>query len=428
MVGRITAHLRTSLFRNTYLLVIMRVFGAATGFIFWALAARSADAGEIGRASGVISVATLFAGLAQLGLGYGLVRHLAGSKNPNGLLNLAIVLSGAASLVLALVYLLTMQLWSPELLPLRSTAAGALIFVLLVVSTTVTQLLHWAFLAARQVSYSLWKMSIQSVLAIALLVVLRPHMSGYLATVTAYMLSTVLALAIAFWPFLPLAQPGYRFSWAFDRSWRSSFAQYSITNYIADQLQRAPDTVLPLIVIEYFGPGAGASFFVIWTLGRSMAAWAGSIAEALFAEGAHDRAKATVYIYKSVTLGLALAGGLAIAAIAGAQFILVAFGRAYIEHGVELLVCVALSGIPTVLVSIWISLLRIQDRLRAVSIIMALNVALGMALCVGSLRWGFIGAGVGWLSAQLLTLAGVAWWWRWQRSKSSLLDQPTAAG
>jgi O-antigen/teichoic acid export membrane protein len=417
MVTQIKTHLRNSLFFNTYLLIGMRMFGAATGFLFWALAARTTGAADVGLASGAVSAATLIAGLAQLGLGYGLIRHLASADDPNGLLNQSIVLSGLVSLGLALLFLAILPLWSPALLPLRADLATSLVFVILVVGTTTTQLLHWAFLAARRLSFSLWKMSIQSVLAIILLPALQPFMPGHLAISTAYMLSTLLGLAVSFWPFLPLARPGYRFSLRFSMSLRSSFANYSFVNYAADQLQRAPDTLLPLIVIDRFGTSAGAYFFIVWSLGRSIAAWAGSIAESLFAEGSNDRADASTHTRRSVKAGLLMAGGLAAATMLSGRFILSLYGQEYIEQGVRLLYLVALSGIPGVLLSIFINFLRIKDRLRAVSAISAANSGCAMLLSVAMLQVSFIASGLGWLMAQILVLAAAGLWWRWRGSR-----------
>lgn len=412
MVTAIRTHLRTALFLNTYLLVIMRVFGAATGFLFWAIAARAMSAEEVGLASGAVSAATLFAGIAQLGLGYGLVRHLSSSERPNALLNLAIVVSGALALALALIYLLTLPLSSPVLLPLRATVVSSVVFVALVVSTTTTQLFHWAFLASRRLSFSLWKMLIQSVLAIILLLALWPLMSGYLATATAYMLSTVIGLALCFWPFLPRALPGYRFSLDFKNVPRISFGHYSLANYLADQLQRAPDTILPLVVITWLGPSAGACFFVVWTFGRSMAAWAGSVAESLFAEGAREPAKVAGHARRAVKLGLLLGGGLTTGSIVGARYFLAIYGPDYVEQGVVLLGVVALAAIPSVLLSIFVSLLRIHDRLRAVSTVMTVSVVSGVLLSVAFLQFGLAGAGVGWLLSQTLIVIAVGVWWR----------------
>jgi O-antigen/teichoic acid export membrane protein len=411
-MNSIKTHLGNSLFLNTYLLVIMRVFGAGTGFIFWALAARMVATDEMGIATGAVSAATLIAGLAQLGLGYGIVRHLGTTEDGTGLLNLSIVVSGLAGAAMAGLFLIALPFWSPALLPLRADLLNALIFLALALSTTTTQLLHWAFLALRRLSFSVWKLSIQSVLAIILLIALQPMMPGHLAIVAAYTLSTILGLAIAFWGFLPAAHPGYHFSLRF--KWAgTAFARYSFVNYLADQFNRSPDALLPLIVISQLGAGAGAIFFVVWTFGRSVGAWAGSIAESLFAEGAGNSARASSQIWRAVRLGLLLSAGLAAAVILSGRLILSVYGPAYVEQGAALLAAVALSGVPTVLLAIFVNYLRTQDRLRAVSAIMACSVGLGMLLCIAMLRVSLAAAGVGWMLGQVLVLAGAGIWWRW---------------
>src|SRR5690242_14193363 len=102
---RLRAHLSDSLFWNTYLLIAMRVFGAGTGALFWALVARSMPPAEVGIASGMVSAATLIGGLSQLGLGYGLVKHLASQEDPSSLINFSIIISGLVSLGLTLLFL-----------------------------------------------------------------------------------------------------------------------------------------------------------------------------------------------------------------------------------------------------------------------------------------------------------------------------------
>jgi len=157
-------------------------------------------------------------------------------------------------------------------------------------------------------------------------------------------------------------------------------------------------------------------FFVVWTLGRSITAWAGSIAESLFAEGAHDPASAKAHTRRSVKLGLLLAGGLTAVTMLFGRLALAVYGQAYIEQGVTLLYFVALSGIPAVLLSIYINFLRINDRLRAVSVIMAANVGCGMLLSVAMMQISFVGSGLGWLVSQTLVLAGAGLWWRRQQT------------
>jgi O-antigen/teichoic acid export membrane protein len=413
MLTQLRAHLNDRLFWNTYLLVIMRVFGAGTGLLFWAWVARLMPPAEVGLASGAVSAASLMGGLAQLGLGYGLVRHLPAQDDPSPLINFSLLLSSLVGLALTVIFLGTLPWWTPVLRPLRADLRMILLIVLLVITTALTQLMHWVFMAARRASFSLWKMTIQSIAALALLPIFRPFMPGYVAAIAAYTLSTVIGLIPSFWPFLIQAHPRYHFF----STWRPlnplSFAGYSLANYTADQLQRAPDTVLPLLILSALGPSAGAYFFVVWTFGRSLPAWAGSLAESMFAEASHAPGMTTLFARRSVLGGLALSGGLALAAIVLGGPVLMLYGSEYLQNGFGLLIAVALATAPTVLLYSYVNIWRVRNQLRAVLMVTAIGVGLGIVFSLLGAHWaGLIGTGLGWLASQLLVALGLMIWLR----------------
>lgn len=420
MIIRLKAHLGGSLALNTSLLVAMRVFGAVTGLLYWAIAARVMPAAAVGLASGAISAASLVAGFAQLGLGYGLVRHLPDSDDSAGMINQSLLLTATAGMLFGALFLVLLPLWSPELLPLRVGGVAVGLFITLTVSTAVTQQLHWVFLAVDRLSFSLWKMALQSVLALALLVALAVALPGFTANVAAYTLSTILALWVCFQPLLPLAQPGYRPVLRWKRRLRWSFAGYSLGNFFADQFQRVPDTLLPLIVIQQLGAASGAYFFVVWTLGRGMTAWVNSAAEALFAAGARDSTRAAGHTWRAIRLSLLLGGGLVAGTALFGRLVLSIYGPAYIEQGFTLLNLIALASIPGALLFTLVSLLRLRSRMRAVSIIMALSAGAGMLSSVALVPAGLAAVGAGWLAAQTAVLLATAGWMALERRRDGL--------
>ncbi len=412
----IKAQLRSPIAMNASMLIAMRVFGAATGMVYWAIAARTMPAAALGLASGAIAAATLLAGLAQLGLGYGLVRHLADADDPDGMISQALLLTGGAGLLFGALFLALLPAWSSELMPLRASPAAAVLFLALAVSTALTQLMHWVFMAAGRLVYSLWKIALQSLLAILLLPVLGLLVAGYTANVAAYTLSTVLGLWVCFRTLLPLARPGYRFSPRRRARLGPSFAGYALVNFAADQFQRAPDALLPLVIIQQLGAEAGAYFFVVWTLGRGMSAWVNSGAEALFVAGARQRGGAG-HTGEAVRIGLLLAGGLSAGTFLAGRAVLAIYGPDYIEQGVELLNLIALASFPGVLLYTLVSWLRIRGRLRAVSTIMALSAGLGMLCSALMAEVSLAGVGAGWLGAQTAVLAGAAAWLLWRERR-----------
>jgi O-antigen/teichoic acid export membrane protein len=412
--SRLRLYMFDSLQINSYLLILIRILGTGFGFLFWALAARTMAAADVGLASAAVSATTLIAGLAQMGLGYGFVRHLYRTNDPVGLFNLSAAIAGLAGLGLAVVFVASISFWAPGLGPIRADPASTAMILLLAPVTALSQLMHWLFLAARSLIYSVVKHSSQALLALVLLFLLRSHLSGYAAPIGAYLMATLLSLGLSLM-FLPRVLPGYKLSFSRAISLRVPFAGYAIANFVADQVQRAPDTLLPLIVIQRLGPTVGAYFFVAWTVGRAMGAWSGSVAESLFAEGSKAPTMALTYALRSALFGLLLVSGLALATICVGRRVLAIYGAGYAEHGAPLLLLVTLAALPTLLLSILVNLLRIQNRMRAVLLLLTLASVCGLLSSWLGTSWiGLTGAGAGWLLSQVLVFLGSACWWRWR--------------
>ncbi len=404
-------HLHDSLVLNTYLLVLMRVLQTGFGFLFWIVAARAMPPDQVGLASGAVAASTLLAGIAHMGMTYGLVKYLPLSSDPNRLLNTSITIAGLAGVIAALVFLAGLGWWSSELLPLRSSLPNALNFVILVVTSTLAILLHAAFLALHGLKYSLLRQVGHAVLSLALLPILLQFLHGYSAAITANVAAWIAVTYLSFSQFLPATRPGYRFRPSLHFPPGGSFGKYSTTNFVGDQIQRAPEAMLPLVVIQEFGRSAGAYFFIVWTIGRGTASFATAVADSFFAEGAHRPGLEGIYGRRAAKIGFLLSASLALATFAAGPYVLALYGRSYMEHGISLLNYVVLAGVPGVFLAILVSFLRLRERLRAVFAVLALSHGLGGLLAVAMMRLGFAGIGIGWLVAQVLVLGAAVLWW-----------------
>jgi O-antigen/teichoic acid export membrane protein len=108
--------------------------------------------------------------------------------------------------------------------------------------------------------------------------------------------------------------------------------------------------------------------------------------------------------------------------IASGRFILLLYGPEYAEQGLSLLYLVTLAAIPTVVLSMFMSFLRIVDRMRAVLVIITVWGTLGLLLTYVGIAWqGLLGAGIGWLLSQVLVLVGSVVWWQ-ARANPKLRD------
>jgi O-antigen/teichoic acid export membrane protein len=278
------------------------------------------------------------------------------------------------------------------------------LFILLVLSFTLSRIVFYVFLAARRMVFGLYKQTVQSGLGVILLLALHPLLPGYVAAITAYTLALLISLLLAF-SFFPQVQPGYRFSLAFKEINVSSFTGYSFANYLLEQIQTIPTTLLPILVLNILGPSFGAYFSIPWSIGLGMVSLAGSVSETLFSEGAYDPTNAAANVRKSARFGFLVTLGMAACAITSGRLMLYIYGPQYAENGAWLLYLVSLALLPDVLIMIFVSYLRIQDRLNVVLIITSVNAALGIGLGVaGMLRFGLTGAGAGWLASRVLVV------------------------
>lgn len=417
MYTRVRAYCITPLFVNSAMLIGMRVVATLMGFVFWLIAARLMVTDAVGIATAAISATALLASFAQLGLGYVIIRYLAASGNPNALINAAINITSAAGMGLALVFLSGLDLWAHPLLPLRDGLGAILLFVMLVLGWTLSVLVHSIFVAMRKASYSLVRQASHAISAVVALLVISqsvPNAPGYFTALYAHIFGTWFSVGLSFY-LLSRERPDYHYALGFSGLSGSSLKRYSFINYITEQFERAPETVLPLFVISLLGPSASAHFFIVWTMGKGAAAWISqSLAEALFAEGSNNPDYLATYAWRTARLGLLLATVFIIMVTAVGPLLLQFYGRDYVEQGYSLLVLIALAAVPSTLLALLSTVLRVQNRLRAIVVLTMSGNTLGIAASmIGIVQMGLIGAGIGWLSARtLILLVGIGWWKR----------------
>lgn len=421
MSTRVINHLKTPLFWNSYMLIIMRASATVFGFVLWAVAARMMAADQVGLASAIMSSVTLLASVGQLGLGFGLVRHVAHSKNVNGLLNIVFLLTCGAGFLFSAIFLGFLETWSPALLPLRDNAIFLILFILLVIGWTQSNILNWVFVAMRKTVYSLTRQTSHMFSAVVLLLIMLPFSADYTTILIAHVLAVWISVGLSF-HVMPKVHPDYRFSFSLKEAYQEftqqRVASYSIINFIAEQFNRIPDSILPLLIVNILGPSKGAYFFVAWMIGRALPTWVSAVSQSLFAEGAQDPAKAAEYTRKTIGLALALCTGPILLVFFAGELILSVYGADYVAEGLMLLYVITVSAVPSVLLSILASVLRIHDQLRSVFILRVAGNGLAVPFCYLGMSWyGLVGVGVGWLATQLVVTIGAGlWWWYYQKN------------
>jgi len=397
--------LNNRLIINSYLIMIARAIGSVTGYIFWVLAARLILPEDVGLASSVISASLLIANLSQLGYGYGLVRFLPHADRPSDLINLAFETTFTFSFVLSVVFVAFVHILSPELVIIRTSISTLLSFVLLVVVTSLNQVLNWIFFARRKFLFSLFYITAQSVLAIVFLFILAKLKLGFEPILWAYAGASLIGMFLSMWLFLFRSEPGFRFSLVFRKPDRSPFTSYLVSSYITDQLLRNTMTLIPLLVVNTLGPESSAFFFMPWSIVSGLVSLIGGISSSLFAEGSNQPEKVNHYMSTSLKLGLIYSSGACFVVSLFSKFILSIFGPEYVKNASTLFVVMLLSIIPGIVIHIFISFFRIQTRTWYLLGYAFSYFSVGiLASYFGMKAFGQAGIGYGWLASQVLVV------------------------
>lgn len=398
---------------NSLVIMMTRLVGPGGSFLFWALAARLISAQELGLAAAVVASATFLSSMAQMGIGFALIRYLPHEKNPIRLTNLALEAVGALAAVIALVFILGAQLWSPALVLLRSHWLIALAFVATIVMYSLIQLLNAVYVARRLPIFSLQLSSIQSVLSILFLLLLPFWFEGYVAILVAYLFSFIASFALAVFAFLPRSEPGFRLALVVPEKLRTPFSRYAFTNHAAQQLIQAPGNLMTLVAINVLGPGLSGFFFIAWAIVQGVFMVAGSVAYSLLAEGSNKPGLTATFTHQAFKLGLPIAAGFTLLLLLLGKPLLAIYGQEYVQNSLIPLQLLALSIIPSVIIAIFFNVLRIRMAIRSLVVIALFWSVISFSSTILFMwEFGVNGAAFGWSLSQIALAIALTVLWK----------------
>ncbi len=408
-VGGIRRLYRASLYRNAAYLILSAVALGLTGFAYWIAAARLYPDDEVGVATATVSAMTLLSMLSLLGLDYALIRFIPGSgERSRDIMNSALTIGTAASLVMALVFIAGLDWWSPGLHALVEQPGLLLAFVLSVAVTTAFTLLQRIFSAKLRSSYALvigLVFGLLRFLPLAVIAASSMPLGIFYAWVIALCVATTTGFLL-----LPRVEPGYRPSLTVRRHLVSPMLRFAFANYLANISMTVAGSVLPLLVLYVLGKEQTAYFYVAWTYSTVIVSVLSGVTISLFAEGSHDRERLKEYIQKSLKLtAIILVPVVGLTLLLGSRILLV-FGEAYSANATRLLWLLAASAVPLGINATYIAVMRVFGETRGiVAVTLASTViTLGSSPTLLS-RMGLTGVGVAWLVSQALVALYAGW-------------------
>ena len=392
----------TPLYRNAFYLILSSAVDAFFGFFFWMVTARFYSESEVGSSSAVISAVSLLALLGMVGLNFSVIRFLSQAQRPRQLINSSFTLTGLLSLIAAGVFLAGLDWWSPALVFIRQNPLFTLNFLAFAVLSVGSSLTDSIYIAKRRTSFVLILSAITGLLKVALVIAssLVFHTFGI---VTSWTIGMAIALAVSLFLLLPRVEPGYRPVPNLNARQVKGLTRYSLHSYVAALLSRGPTMVLPILVLNLLGTESNAYFFIAWRIAELLFAMPWAISQSLFAEGSFSPHTLKENVTRSIKFSLILLVGGTVIFIVAAKWLLLAFGQSYSSNALHLLWLLSLAGLPLGISHVYISVLRVQDRLKELVIVRG---CVAIAVPVSSLlvmpHHGIIGVGWVWLGVQVV--------------------------
>jgi hypothetical protein len=159
--------------------------------------------------------------------------------------------------------------------------------------------------------------------------------------------------------------------------------------------------LLPLIVLERAGPTANAYFYLSWTIAYSLYLVSRNMGMSLIAEASADQRRLDVLSFRMFAQTVRMLTPMVLAIVLGAPLILLLFGDSYAAEGTTLLRLLTLSALPYLIVSLYLSILRIQRGIGALVLVLTSLCVLVLALSYFLLDlYGIVGIGLAWLIGQ----------------------------
>jgi len=399
---------KTTLVRNSVFLLGTSISNSLLGYGYWIMAARIYPAGSMGSAAAAVSMMLLTATIANLGIYTTFVHQLprsGGAGAWSSTLTAGLLIGTLASVVAGPLGAIVFAVISPHSGIYYANPVYIVAFTAGTVGTVVSMLLDYAWIAERQADKTLIWNTVFSVVKIPLLAlpfIVNVGAEGILLTWAG---AQVFACVGEFVQLRRRLHYRLVFTGVVSRS--RSLLKYFAQHHLNNLGGMVPVLLLPVIVAVRLTPRDAAYFYAAWRVGVFFFTFANSTSGSLFAEGAHDPASMPRKIRSSARLIAAALVPMCIAVVLAGGYVLGAFGAGYRDHARSLLTLLVITAFPEAVVSIYKSVLRVQDRVVAAS---GLSWLIALLAIIAS-----------WILLPPMGITGVGWAWLFAQSTGALV-------
>jgi O-antigen/teichoic acid export membrane protein len=371
------------------------------GFVFWSVAARLFPAVAVGDAAAYASATMLLGSIASLGLGTLLVAEL--PRHPGkerSLVVAALAAVGVAGTILAGVVAIIASRLSPQLATLIDSVEDIALFATGVALTAIASVLDQVLVGVLRGGLQFTRNTVFSAAKLVLLVLvgvlaLEDDGSGIYAT---WVVGIAVSLALMF---VVSAAKRVDLKGRPDFAILRTLAPAALSHHGLNLTLQAPGLLLPLLVTAVLTSAGNAYFYIAWMTASLFFAGPGALATVLFAVGVRTPGGLETRMRFTIASSLAIAAAANVGLLAGGQFVLGLFGRAYAENAGETLRLFAIAMFPLIVKNHYVAVSRVRGRTGGAAVWLALGGLFELVLAgAGAQLAGLTGVALGWLAAQ----------------------------
>ena len=409
-ISRWIEYFNIPLHRNGLALMFSLISTSALGIAYWAVAARNFSAEEVGINSAVLSAMMLLGGFSQFGLVNFLNRFLpkAGHATKRFIV-FSYLFSFFLGFISSTLFILGIQIWSPTLGFLKSDLWLFSWFVIATALWCIFALQDGVLVGLRRAAWVPVENIIFAVVKLGLLFLFSGMIFRYgiFASWTFPLIFLIVGVNILiFWQIIPkhvqeTEVEAEKFS-------LSQIIRFIVGDYFGSLVWTATINLMPIIILELAGATANAYFYLPWKVSYILYMVSRNMGISLTVEAAKDQSFIREYSYRSVIQSVVILVPTIVVILVASPAILRIFGEGYAEEGSILLRLLALSALPNIVTSLYISIARVQRRIK--DIVITVSILCGMVLLFTFLlisRMGLSGVGLAWLISQSVVATAI---------------------
>ncbi|MHB8143597.1 MAG: lipopolysaccharide biosynthesis protein [Thermoleophilia bacterium] len=357
--------IKESIYINTLYLLFSWVLLSAFGLLFWTICAHLYSDAQMGIATALLAALNLISSLSLMGFELSIIRVLPEHPDKNTLFNVCLSTVTVFGIFFSLLFMVILPHFHSDLDVVTSSIATRLLFILFVLISVSDYMFNNTFIAYRKSKFNLRKnlvFSVGKLIFPFFLIAFGAYgiLSSWMFSLGAAVIYSMVVLSRRFnhslMPRLGIAP-------------LRGMIRYSFGNYLASFVEGLPVIVLPILIINVYGPEMSAYYYIAMMFATFLFTISASATQSLLAEASHGGVTLTEMIGKVLKfLGLLLVPGIIFLMVLS-PYLLRVFGSSYAAEATGLLRILAVAAVVNAFNSIARTIFRINYRTLPLTVI-----------------------------------------------------------